>query len=576
VNGRLTITTGDGSPTTCEIQPGQPITLGRHRGNYVVLRDLLASRQHAELFFHQGRWFLRDCDTLNGTKVQEPDEPSWVNGTPHCSAGMETDEAPMDSGRTILEVDELTALCTFMAESVEETAPRALVAKALELAHRQTCATVTGYLSLDPENPLPRMVLPEKSNVDRRLSRQLTQAVEETGHLVWLAQRPPEADQSESLAALHDAVCVPLRAGDTSLGALHVYKSHRPFFEREVRFIEVLAAYLARSLVVLRGRNNLVAENVRLRGRAKATSENMVGASSALDRLRQSIEKVGPLGCSVLITGESGVGKELVAQALHKKSLRADGPMVTVHCGAISPNLLESELFGHVKGAFTGADREKQGYFQQADYGTLFLDEIGEMSPECQVKLLRIIEGKPFRPVGGTQDVQVDVRIIAATHRDLEKMVSEEKFRLDLFYRLEVPLHVPPLRERLEDVVPLAEHFLKHLSKEYRRDLCLTKEATARLKAYSWPGNIRQLRAVLAAAAAMTDDGTIDAEDLRLPVTAQASAKDLNLEQMEARAIREALRRCGGAIGTAAELLGVHRDTLSTKMKKFDIKKSGD
>ena len=149
-------------------------------------------------------------------------------------------------------------------------------------------------------------------------------------------------------------------------------------------------------------------------------------------------------------------------------------------------------MFGHVKGAFTGADRDKLGYFQQADYGTLFLDEIGEMSPECQVKLLRVLEGKPFRPVGGSVEVQVDVRIIAATHRDLEKMVREDKFRHDLFYRLEMPLHMPPLRERLEDIEALADHFLTHLGREYRKDLRLTRTALARLKSYAWPGNIRQ------------------------------------------------------------------------------------
>ncbi|HKB37346.1 MAG TPA: sigma-54 dependent transcriptional regulator, partial [Gemmataceae bacterium] len=508
--------------------------------------------------------------------TQEADEPSWAEDKKKDAP--ERAEPVSDPNPTILQADELTALCSFMTSSVEETSPRALVARALSLIHRQTWATLVGFLSLDAEQPLPQMVVPDQADVDASLSRQLTQAVQKSGRLVWLAVRPLDEDQSESLASLTDAVCVPLRASDTELGALHVYKDKRTFTEREVLFIEVLAGFLAKSLYVLRGHRNLVAENVRLRGRSKPHVEGMVGNSPALGQVRQQVEKVGPLDCTVLITGESGVGKELVALEMHRKSKRSDGPLVIVHCGAISPNLLESELFGHVKGAFTGADRNKPGYFQQADYGTLFLDEIGEMSPECQVKLLRVLERKPIRPVGGTEDVHVDVRIVAATHRDLDKMVREEKFRHDLFYRLEVPINVPPLRERMDDIPALAEHFLVLLGREYRKSLKLTASALSRLKSYSWPGNIRQLRAVLGAAAAMTDDGLIDAEDLRLPAAPadQDSDSSLKLERIEARAIREALRRCGGAIGTAADVLGIHRDTLTAKMKKYDISKSGE
>jgi Nif-specific regulatory protein len=419
-------------------------------------------------------------------------------------------------------------------------------------------------------------VIPEKADVDVRLSRQLTQAVQRQGQLVWLASRPPDEEPSQSLASFQDAVCAPLKAAGSTFGALHVYKANRNFTFRQVRFIEVLAAFLAKSLHVLRGRRTLVAENVRLRGKTKAPQETMIGTSPALEQVRQQIERLAPLDCTVLVTGESGVGKEPVALALHRNSQRRDGPMVIVNCGAIAPSLLEAELFGHAKGAFTGAVADRPGFFQQADEGTLFLDEIGDMPLECQVKLLRVIEGDPVRPVGSTEGVRVDVRIIAATHRDLEKMVREGKFRHDLYYRLGVPIAVPPLRERPDDVAALAEHFLAQFSADYRRELRLTPAAQARLKTYPWPGNVRQLRAVLEVAAAMSDGPAIDASDLRLNGPATPGNDDeLNLERLEMRTIREALRRHGG-ISAAADALGIHRDTLSAKMKKYGIPKSGD
>ncbi len=614
MRGRLTIAAGEGAPLYLDLKPGEVVSLGRHRSNRVVLRDLHASRHHAELFYDNGQWFLRDCATLNGTRLNgqrvhsprpllhgheiaigetrlvftcppetdEFDSSAWAaksqangNGT-HPSpppTPLPVDPDPCD---TLLQADELSALCAFMAASVEETSQRALVERALALVHSQTWASLTGFLSLDPEEPLPQIVVPDQADVDVRLSKQLTRAVQKQGQLVWLAHRPPDDEHSDSLASFHDAVCVPLKASGAALGALHVYKNCRRFTEREVRFIEVLAGYLAKSLFVLQSRRSLAAENVRLRRKAQAPTEEMVGASPALEVVRQQIAKVGPHDCTVLVTGESGVGKELVALELHQKSRRRDGPLVIVNCGAISPTLLEAELFGHEKGAFTGAERYRPGFFQQADYGTLFLDEIGEMTPECQVKMLRVIEGKPFRPVGGEKEVRVDVRIIAATHRDLEKMVREGKFRHDLYYRLGVPIHVPPLRERPDDIAALADHFLEQLSGEYRRELELTPAALARLRSYPWPGNVRQLRAVLEVAAAMAEGAAIDADDLRLNSPAPAEDDTLNLDRVEAKAIREALKRAGGVIGVAADILGVHRDTLSTKMKKYDIRKNGE
>jgi DNA-binding NtrC family response regulator/pSer/pThr/pTyr-binding forkhead associated (FHA) protein len=635
---RLTITAGEGVPQVCELSPSQTAALGRHRSNTIVLQDKHASRKHAEVFAQEDGWFIRDCETLNGTKVNgerirettpllhgheigigdtrlrftvDPEsrpssahKASASNGAappPPCTP--RTGDEPGSEFKTLLHADELSALCSFMTTSVEETSPRALVARALALVHSQTWATVTGFLSLDPEEPLPKIVLPELASVDIHLSRQLTQRAQREGRLVWLGAERAGGASEDSLQSFTDAVCVPLRAAPSAaeagdeprppaadsapLGALHVYKSGSFFTERQVRFCQVLAGYLANSLSVLRSRRMLAAENSRLRIHSPVGDDELIGSSPALLKVRMHIARVAPRPCTVLIVGESGVGKELVASALHRLSPRRDGPLVTVNCAAIAASLSDAELFGHREGTFTGAIGDRPGFFQQADEGTLFLDEIGELSLECQAKLLRVIEGKGFRPVGATSDVRVDVRVVAATNRELEAMVRAGGFRQDLYFRLGIPVHVPPLRERAEDVPALATHFLRKLSMEYRRSLRLTEAALARLRECPWPGNVRQLRAVLENAVAMSDADTLDADDLLLPDAeprggcGECASADgvpglpsLNLEQLEIWAIRQALRESGGNARAAAEVLGIHRDTLGLKMKKYEIKRN--
>jgi len=624
---RLTITAGEGFPPVCDLPPRQPVALGRHRANTIVLQDKHASRRHAEVFAEGGSWFIRDCGTLNGTKVngERIQEPTPLRhgheigigdtrlrftlvAAPTAPAPPAREPAPPapprpaaascpggngltrakpedDSGsnlKTLLQADELSALCTFMAASVEETSPRALVERALALVHSHTWATVTGFLDFDPENPLPKLVLPELASVDIHLSRKLTQQAEREGRLVWLDAEHGPRHQEDSLLSFSDALCVPLLAEGAPLGALHVYKSGSTFTEPQVRFCEVLAGYLANSLRLLRSRRTLEAENGRLRGHSPAAGHELVGDSAALQQVREHVVRVAPRPCTVLIVGESGVGKELVAAALHRESERADGPLVTVNCAALPASLVDAELFGHEKGAFTGADCARPGLFRQADEGTLFLDEIGELSLETQAKLLRVIEGKGFRPLRAEEEVHVDVRVVAATNRDLERMVREGQFRGDLYFRLGIPIRVPPLREHAEDIPALAAYFLRKLSVEYRRPLRLTAAALARLQRYPWPGNVRQLRAVLENAVAMTDKGTLEASDLRLPdvepqpegaITGPAVLPTLNLQELEIEAIRQALRRTAGNVTAAAEVLGIHRDTLTLKMKRYDVRR---
>lgn len=606
MRAQLTVEARTGSPTTHELAPNQSVTLGRNRGNTIVLHDRHSSRWHAEIFCEAGRWYVRDCDTLNGTRLngQRILQPTALADRDVIRIGdtsvrVELDgpeagtapEMPMlpvpgandaavapAEGESTWHTNELNGLCEFMASCVEESAPRLLIERALQTLQQQTHATVAGFLSLDPDNPLPKLVVPELAAVDVHLSRELTQRVQQDRRTVWLGDNGAEPARSDSLLVYRDALCVPLWAGDLALGALHVYKSGRSFSEREVRFCEVLAGYLARSLHLLRLRRNLEAENSRLRVHVPAIEDVLVGDSPTMQQVRQHVERLAPRANTVLIIGESGVGKELVALSLHRLSARADLPLVTVNCAAITSTLSEGELFGHRRGSFTGADRDHSGYFQQADEGTLFLDEIGDLSGECQAKLLRVIETKCFRPVGAEVEMRADVRIIAATHRDLEVLVRQGRFRQDLYFRLGIPVRVPPLRDHAEDIPALVDHFMPRLCQEYRRPARLTPAALRRLQEYSWPGNVRQLRLVLENAMVMGDGEKIDVSELYLPpeeANSSSGRPGLNLEELETWAIRQALQQTNSNVSQAAELLGIHRDTLAAKMKKYDIKRNG-
>jgi Nif-specific regulatory protein len=595
MRARLIIEEGEGKPVVCDFSPDERITLGRHHNNTIVLRDEHASRRHAELFFENDEWHIREIDSprngtkVNGERIQEPMVlasgseirigatrlrfTSSVNQTMRKRDKVETPPAGTTVSHiaTLLE-DELNALLAFIDQSIEETDPHKLIRHALALISTRTGANVVGFLSLDPDEPLPKVVLPEMAHVDIHLSRQLTKRIQIEGRAVWLGAEADRAQASESLLPFTDALCVPLRVSDAPLGALHVYKSSQGFTEHDKCFCEVLAGYLAKSLHVLRARRTLEAENSRLRVHVSG-GDQLVGDSSAMQQLRHLIAKAAVRSSTVLIRGESGVGKELVALALHRQSKRRDAPLVVVNCAAFTSSMPEAELFGHCKGAFTGADRDRPGLFKKADEGTLFLDEVGELSLECQAKLLRVIEGKGFRPVGVDDEVKVDVRIITATNRDLEREVKAGKFREDLMFRLQViSLSVPPLREHAEDVPALVRYFLENLAPECRRQVKLSDAAMQRLQEYAWPGNVRQLRSVLESSVFMSDQDTLDAGDLRLPTEPSVlRPTSLNLEQLECWAVREALKQTEGNITQAAKLLGIVRDTLANKMKKWGL-----
>ncbi len=346
--------------------------------------------------------------------------------------------------------------------------------------------------------------------------------------------------------------------------------------------LDLLALQLERALKhrTLQERIKLLSEEVE---RSKYT-DLLVGESPAMWELYNRLERLKSSETSLLLHGESGTGKELVAHVLHHQSSRSNEPFVPVNCGALPENLLESELFGHVKGAFTGAEKRHKGLFERAHKGTLFLDEIGEMPLGLQVRLLRVIEAGSVRPVGGEEEISFDVRIIAATHKDLELAVEEGTFREDLFFRLNViQLDIPPLRFRENDILILAQHFLQKFAASTKRDVQqLSKPVIEKLLAYPWPGNVRELRNAMEHAVVLTRHQTIVMTDLPkkiqnykrlgLPLTPyqeNSQAPLVSLDEMEKQYILHVLEKVGGSKTVASKVLGVDRKTLYRKLQKY-------
>jgi two-component system response regulator AtoC len=324
--------------------------------------------------------------------------------------------------------------------------------------------------------------------------------------------------------------------------------------------------------------------DLRAQMQAKFGIEGIIGACPAMQELSQIIRDIASSGAStIFISGESGTGKDLVAKTIHYNSDRADHPFVNITCTAMAETLLESELFGHERGAFTDAKALKKGLLEVADGGTVFLDEVGDMPPILQAKLLRFLEEKAFRRVGGISDIEVDVRIIAATNRDIDKLVEQDKFREDLYYRLNIiPIRLPPLRERGDDLQMLTQHFIAMFASEFRKPITnITEQAQTKLAAYSWPGNIRELRNAIERAILLCKREVLDADDLVLGRIRdrtgdaiqglQLPGNGVDLDQVEEQLVRQALQRTGGNQTRAAKLLTLSRDQLRYRMQKYGL-----
>lgn len=378
-------------------------------------------------------------------------------------------------------------------------------------------------------------------------------------------------------------LCVPLiDLDDTCLGAIQVLNKRVGRFDDDDRItLELLGRFTLAAL------ENVREYEVLLRGSLEHQQQAMggcqiVGECPEIQQLRNTLKGLAPTNLPVLVLGESGTGKDVVARALHYASPRAKGPFVPVNCAAIAETLLESELFGHEKGAFTGADQQRSGKFEAANGGTLFLDEVGDLSPGGQAKLLRVLEEKVVYRVGGTHPIPVDVRIVAATNKDLAQAVKQKKFREDLYYRLSVvAIKLPPLRERGDDVQLLADHFLREFCRQAgRKRLKFSAEAKKRLRHHSWPGNVRELRNLIERVAYLCPHDRVEPQDLAFIAKPEHDYPDelsqlplaAATEAFQTEHIKKAIERAGGNISDAAKLLGLHRPNLYRKMRLLGIK----
>ena len=316
--------------------------------------------------------------------------------------------------------------------------------------------------------------------------------------------------------------------------------------------------------------------------------EGLIGASTGLKGVLETVQRAAPTDSTVLILGETGTGKELIARAIHENSKRKDGPFIPVHCAALAKTILESELFGHEKGAFTGADQSRIGRFESANGGTLFLDELGEIPEDIQVKLLRVLQEKEIQRVGGNRTLPVDVRLLAATNKDLNVEVREGRFRKDLFYRLNVvPITVPALRERTQDIPAMANYFLSKFNRQVGRSFTFSAKAIEHLCRYDWPGNVREVQNIIERAVILSPGPEIEPEDLKLNIDEMLKTEsvDLNriasapmtgsvrqeIQQKEIQALSVALRNASGNISEAARILGIARSTLFDRLKKYRL-----
>jgi two-component system, NtrC family, response regulator AtoC len=327
----------------------------------------------------------------------------------------------------------------------------------------------------------------------------------------------------------------------------------------------------------------LVRENMVLRQALKQEYRfrDLLSKSPAMQAIFELARTAARSSSTILVLGESGTGKEVLARAIHAESPRAEGPFVAVSCAALTESLLESELFGHERGAFTGAIARRKGKFEAAHGGTLFLDEVGDVGPKLQLDLLRVLEERKFHRVGGNEPIEVDVRIVAATNRDLKKAVADGRFRDDLFYRLNViPILIPPLRQRREDVPLLVESFVERLAAEMKKRLDgVSAEAMAALMGHDWPGNVRELRNVLERGAVVAAGPVIQLADLGLPSRAEAPPRPgalASLEEVEKRHVAAVLSHVGGNVSQSARILGIDRVTLYNKMRKYGIRRDGE
>ncbi len=672
----LVVQRGPARLEVVDLIPGTRLTIGRSPGNRIVIPDPKCSRQHCEIYGRENRWFLRDLDSRNGVVVDghrissdwelelgqtislglcqvvftdiHPDLVS-ANSVSPCDpyaiierkAGTQFDR-PRRVAQEGPGASELFQLARAMNSAVDTVA---LADCVLDGVLKGTNADVGGVLLF------PSMAGGVDSSTLRLVSVRGADSAGFSKYLSEIVLHDHEAllahdisensllmarDSITSLSA-KSAICAPVRLNGTVLGLIHLYTTTegRALDAECLEFTLAVADQFASVLEPVRQREQLAVGLSRVESQFHelrqqlAVETELVGRSPLLDQVRNAIARVAPTDATVTIRGESGVGKELVARAVHFNSVRKSGPFICVNCAALTETLLESELFGHEKGAFTGASAQKAGKFEQAHLGTIFLDEVGEMTPDVQSKFLRVLEGNPFERVGGDKAINVDVRVVTATNRNLEQAVRDGKFRQDLFFRLQViEILVPPLREHPDDIPAIAQHFLERFGRKSRvRVKGFNREAMELLKRHQWPGNVRELRNVIERAVILTDHEVLTPADISLshieaaiespspgggPVATSAAARsevaterptepgpraaavapspasvpidstriwlDLaeegtTLDEIDKLYIHAVLEHCKWNKSNAARLLDIERTTLDRRLKRYGLER---
>ncbi len=618
---RLASITGKLKDTVISMSEG-PVLIGRQTGATLRIRNPSVSRRHAVIEKDGDQFVIADLDSRNGTFVNNiPVKRCELHHGDRVQIGeseffflIDESEDPTQTSEIHLEEAPLLGapavrmtysealyvmtrdLSAFLKISTTINAIRGLdkLQKALlELLFEVVPARRAAIL-LSTNNPNSSDEFSSIVGLDRlagasqtvNVSRTVVRRVLKDRAAMLLCEADDNANvKSESLIAARtrSVLCVPLILLDRTLGAIYLDTDDpQPRFdENHLQLVTAVAAIAAVAIENARNFESLESENARLMQDANI-EHNMVGESPLLQRVYQLISKVAPTDSTVLISGESGTGKELVARAIHRSSKRVDKPFIAVNCAALAESLLESELFGHEKGAFTGAFIQKKGRLEVADGGTMFLDEIGDLSPALQTKLLRVLQEREFERVGGNHTVRIDVRLLAATNRDLEKAIAEGTFRQDLYFRLNVvPLKMPPLRERRDDIPLLANYFArKYGEKCNRRILGISPEARRLLMSYDWPGNVRELENAIERAVVLGSTDYIVADDLPESVLEHdatsssegSSSYHEQVVQMKKEMIIDAVKQCNGSYTAAAKMLHLHPNYLHRLIRNLNLK----
>ena len=602
---------GSNSGARFELSTEEDNFLGRDWECRVVLNDPQCSRKHARIYSNEDGWWIEDNGSSNGTYVNgqtirearldeghlirvggsaftfteatgpppsevEESKTGEMRGGSSSQQTLIFDEShdPMDTGQYTLSFlkghdwgPDFFFLFQLSVKLLGLDNADAMIQISMKRLSERTDSSAAGFLWASDGGKLkPKVVIPKELADELTLDPELTRRVVTQGHAIRF-----EYDATQE-GGFSDSICVPLSSDGKIKGAIHLYRKGSRFHDSHYKLAGAMANIMVRSLDRADRHSTLAADHSRLKEKT-ATGDELLGESPKMLDLKSKINRVAKASGCVLVRGESGSGKELVARALHQASPRSGRPMLSVNCAAIPRDLMESQLFGHKKGSFTSADRDHSGWFEQADRGTLFLDEVGELTLEGQAKLLRTLEGHPFLPVGGTEEISVDVRVICATNRDLKEFVAEKRFREDLFYRLSVyELYIPPLRDRESDIEMLVNHFLEHFKTQHgKHDLQLSREAKARLIGYQWPGNVRQLRNVIDSAIVMAETNEVPADELGIRDATDGEFETLRIDHWERKLIVDALKRTSNNVPNAAELLGISRATLYRKIEQYGV-----